>query len=343
MNGLPVVMLAAMRRTSRRLGALVSEPAATGWRALAMKIEAYEIYRRAQPLVREGGQTLSLDQALARVSPEPPRAILWTSEGIGHAHAARMAAVDPARWLSQVAAAREDVRVPVLTGTGLALAEARLPALRRMTSEERARVLAGDLARWRSALPDGFAEPLVESQGFAARLLQPALAEDLGRCWERLDVGPWYWHGSGRAAYFEMRFALPTSTPPWRSPDLREAMPQRRVNLFAGLAFAVTLVTMPEPPILERVLRAVADGALAAAATHGILSALAIWHGGAPHDPYLEAWRRHVPADAETARLWQSLAAGPAESALGSSVERRRRPADLFAFQDAAALPVALR
>jgi hypothetical protein len=321
-NPLALGALAATRRTASALG----------WTELGLKLEAYEIFRR-------GGQgelgRRPLRDGVARAFALAPGRIVWSVEGLGHAYALENARADPGRWLRDaIAEAPPAARIPLLAGIGLALAETRLPELVPAAPAERSRRLAYDLAAWREALPPSYADVLVEGQGFATRLLHPRLLAPLAASWAEQDEA-WalaFQHGVGRASYLDARRAVPWS-PVWRTAAWRDQTASAvRAELLAGLAFAVTLVTLREPRRLERLLLDHAPEPHAAPAlTHGIGSAIRLWHETAPADPVLAAWRRHQPRDAEGARRWREWVGEPCAAAL-SLAPPSAAPAEIFRY-----------
>jgi hypothetical protein len=332
-NFVTLAALGALRHTAGAAASLAPGDDARGWcRELALKLEAYEIFRRGPSV----GPRLT--EGVARALDAPAGRIVWTIEGLAHAHAERQRGEDPA-WLGEaVRGAPAGARVPTLCGIGMALAERRLRGLAAATAAEQERAIAADLATWRQALPAASAELLVEAQGFAARLLYPAIVPALGSRWAGVgrDAGACFWHGVGRASYFDVRYTVPGSGAPWRSALLRGAADEEiRTSLLAGLAFAVALVTMRAPRILEAMLRdqAARPDHLAAVA-HGVRSAIVVWHAAAAHDPGLAAWRQYTPRSEGTACLWREWIAEPCARALASDVEAAvGAPASLFHYR----------
>jgi hypothetical protein len=323
--------------SSLLLGALHALARVTGGE-LRLKLEAYEIYRRASSIGRENGRLLPLGEAVARALRGPAGRILWTVEGLGHDDAARRATGGGTAWLAEgLAATPPVVRVPLVTGFGMALAEQRLPSLSAASAADRERGVAHELAEWRAALPPAWAELLIEAQGFAARLLHPRLLGPLAGAWRSQgpEAGDCFWHGAGRAAYFSIGHVVPGSAPSWRGALFVETADDAiRTNLLSGLAFAVALVAMRAPHVLEAMLRDHAGRPdLLAAIRHGVTSAIVVWHAAAAHDPVLAAWRAHPPASAEAARLWGEWIAGPCDAALASGAEPLAAPGPLFRYR----------
>ena len=71
------------------------------------------------------------------------------------------------------------------------------------------------------------------------------------------DIVGYFWHGVGRGLYFLPINALPCSSSTWRAVEMaHEEAPHTlgRLNALGGLAWAVTLVNIRHPAILEAFL-----------------------------------------------------------------------------------------
>ena len=91
-----------------------------------------------------------------------------------------------------------------------------------------------------------------------------------------------------------------------------------RMNMRAGMAWALTLVNMRHPEIVEAVLRdqMAATGEDRDAFVNGIMSAVVMRCDTSPDDPPLEAFIRHRPiGDAALAARWDSDVRIPCEQA----------------------------
>ena len=217
-------------------------------------------------------------------------------------------------------------------GVGLSLARRRLAAIAAAPAAELRRGVAGHLADCRDLAPPVHAAALLETLGFIARLRLARRAAEVAGELARLDeeAHACFWHGWGRALYF-----LPGNAPPWAGTPrrlvaavTREAPRGReRDNALAGLAWAVTMVNLRHPRVLEEHLRRqAAQDSGAAGFAHGVSSAVFAWHDLAPDDPLLASWRRHRPdpTGGELARLWRGQVSGPAEAALARGPGRQQ-------------------
>ena len=358
----PVFALTALRRSAVTLAAASPRPRGRlHWLELGNKLEAFEIFRRGEALARAAGPALPLASLVERAGDLVPYGRVWMVEGLGYGHAegraidaARTAAraaraagrPEPPGWLAAAATGLPAASLIALhCGVGLPLARRLLAASARSPAAELRRELAAYVARCRELAWPGHAAPLLEALGFIARLRLARRAGEVASELARLDeeAHACFWHGLGRALYFLPRHALPwagTARRLFAALTLEAPAGEGRENALAGLAWAVTMVNLRHPQVLEKLLAGQPPWVAAAPGfAHGIASAVFVWHDGVPHDPSLAAWRRHrpEPAGSELARRWERQVSGPAEHALaraGSHGPERSRPArdvgDLF-------------
>jgi hypothetical protein len=334
-GGTGLLILGALRRTAGSLAG-ASPPAhdrRLAWRELANKLEAFEAFRRAELEARLRAADPPLASLVERALSLGPFRTVWTIEGHGYGHAERRAArgAAPRDWLAADTAGLPPASLIALhCGIGLSLARRRLAASAAAPAAELRRAVAAHLADCRELAPPGQAQPLLEALGFIARLRLPRRVAEMAGELARLDdeAHACFWHGLGRALYFVPGHAVPWASAPWRAVAAlaREAPPgAARDNALAGLAWAVTLVNLRHPQVLEQLLRHhAAQVAGEPCFAHGVTSGLLVWQDCAPDDPCLESWRRHQPppAGGELALLWGSQVSGPAEAVLARAPHR---------------------
>jgi hypothetical protein len=273
---------------------------------------------------------------------------VWASEGIGYELCERRRrAGRPAQGLLSA----PDDGVPsgswtaLHTGMGMALAEAGLPRLvASATPGLLKQALAAHIALCSEAARPGYAPLAFEPLGLVVRLLEPGLVPaaasalaELGEAWRDL-----FWHGFGRGVYFLPANLPPARSAPWKGLALSREEPtdeRGRLNATAGFAWAVTLVNLSRPAVVESFLAHHAQaGEPRDPVGSGVVSALTFWHaatGGGSKDlrrfvghvaapERRELWGRSVCAPFETAVLGWSDAAGEGEG---------RRLAELFRYR----------
>lgn len=169
----------------------------------------------------------------------------------------------------------------------------------------------------------GYAGAARESLGLATRTLYPALVSLLdGRIGAIApELHGYYWHGVGRAMYFEPMNMLPVVNAPWRAIrrlDVEAPHQLARQNIVAGLAWAISVVNMRQPAVMEAFLRH--HGDLAAAEPgfrNGVTSALMMRVDTTPEYARVAPFVHHKPVDDPAlASRWAELITRPAEHAL---------------------------
>ncbi len=339
--GASVFALTALRRSAAALAAKSPRPRGRLlWRELGNKLEVFEIFRYAEAQARAAGRDVPLAALVERALDSLPYRRVWTLEGLGYGLAEGRAAglAGPRGWLAADSSGLPAASLIALhCGIGMSLARRLLAAGARAPAADLRRELAAYVTGCRELARPGHAPALLEVLGFIAGLQFTRRAGAVARELARLDeeAHACFWHGLGRALYF-----LPRHAPPWAgAPRRLLAAVTRRAplgegqeNVLAGLAWAVTLVNLRHPQVLEEFLIGQAPWVAASPGlAHGIGSAVFVWHDCAPHDPYLASWRRHRPArqSGALASLWERQVSGPAELALARGPDRSGRAADL--------------
>lgn len=255
---------------------------------------------------------------------------VWASEGIGYELAERRRrAGAPARGLLNV----PDERVPsgswavLHTGMGMSLAEAALERLASATAPKLLeRALSSHVALCAEAARPGYAALAFEPLGLVVRLLEPGLVPAAGAALERIGE-PWcdlFWHGVGRGVYFLPSNLPPSRSAPWKGLAMACREPAHepgRQNAAAGFAWAVTLVNLSSPAVVESFLAHHAPlHRPGAAAGWGVTSALAFWQATTGGSRDLRRFVEHV-AGLERREIWQRQVREPFEATAGEVME----------------------
>lgn len=215
--------------------------------------------------------------------------------------------------------------VSVHAGVGLRLAEPALARIHAGESEEAP--LTEFLAACRRDAVGGCAGIMEEELGLLARTLYPHLVRRIDAGLAEIDetARHRFWHGAGRGIYFAPGNLPPFRAAPWRGLKMCMSEPQHeagRRNAISGFCFALTMVNLLQPEVLDALFRRHATQAVTL--MDGIRSAIAVWHLSGGEAATTEQIARYEP-DAPTARvLWPLLWPGRAES------EDRDRPERLF-------------
>jgi len=241
--------LETMRHSAQVMEALTPAEGRIAWRELQNKLQAFTCFSYANEL-----SSSNLD----------PYSRLWVTEGIGFLRAESAVKGGPAQG---------DL-VPLHTGMGLKFA---------CRAMEGPGPVAPRIARFldlcdRHAL-DGYRGACYEALGLVVCNLYP---ESLLRCDKALDepLRGYFWHGVGRGLYFIPSNLLPMASAPWRCVQMAQRDPPDeigRMNAICGLVWAVALVNIRHPEVLELFGRHHAGDLPGDACEDGARSALRVW------------------------------------------------------------------
>jgi hypothetical protein len=260
------------------------------FRELGSKLRAYTLFR---------GAGMAPERALARTARLNPWPRLFVLEGIGYAWG--NAGCPPA-------SSEESALIPLTMGWGLALAGRSMRSARAgITPGESLRSFA---AACREFAPPGLSGAAFEGLGLVARLQWARSVPVLARALEEIDceLEACFWHGVGRGLYF-----LPAGRPLARA--LREPPHALgRANSLAGLAWAITLIGLPHPGVLDRFLHR-HSGRIEDADSfcQGIAAAALVWRRSAGQDALLQ---RFLAYPSQAPERWQAWVRRPCERAL---------------------------
>jgi hypothetical protein len=261
-------------------------------------------------------------ELVALASRLPPPLSVWTLEGVGyHTAAAQLGRVSSMR---DVTAEARDVLsrqtlIPLHAGMGSAFAAHVLDSVR---GERDTYAVDDAIARFESLCHDS-ADPAhlgvtLEGLGFTARgmfaELVPVIDARLKAC--RPALRTFFWHGVGRAIYFCPSAALPL-------PGLRQRQmqgvaaaaerPLDRVNAVAGFAWALTLVNLRHPFVLEPFVETLNTREIAEAFSIGVATSLQVWRLCAPNDASVHLFEAHMPANAQAVDIWRRMSESAAQ------------------------------
>lgn len=275
---------------------------------------------------------------------------LWAFEGLGNYYAERAwdrsGGQDPQDLLTETSTTSLPAASLTMlhAGIGMSFANRLLRTLQSDSPPELARstiVRFATLCR-RSSRP-GYTGAAYESLGLATRTLYPTLVTVIDR--ELAAAEPelvgYFWHGVGRAMYFEPTTLLPAFNAPWRAVSkIANETPHEEayLNALSGLSWAITVVNMRHPEVMGTFLRHhAATLGKTAAFSNGVTSSLLMRFDTTPDDQNVHAFIRHQPPQAEPAvqSAWESLVGRPCTAALSERYPRLRqtnRLEDLFHY-----------
>jgi hypothetical protein len=190
--------------------------------------------------------------------------------------------------------------------------------------------IARFVALCRASSRRGYAGAAYASLGLTARTRYPHLVRLIDSELPAVEPGlrSYFWHGVGRAIYFEPANLLPSANAPWRGVrGLDEEAPDdaARRNIAAGFMWALTAVNLRHPLVMESFLRH--HGSLAKendAFTSGVVSSILVRYDTTRDDAWIFPFVRHVPAQGDAAAMWRTLITAPCEDALQRTYPRLR-------------------
>ena len=226
------------------------------------------------------------------------------------------------------------------TGMGMALAETGLEQLTSISEPRRLhQALADYIQLCERASRPGYAELVFEPFGLVTRLLMPGLVTvvgeqlaAIGASWHEL-----FWHGVGRGLYFLPANLPPRRSAPWAGLAMSLAEPTDdagRRNAASGFAWAVTLVNLRHPAVVEAFLAHHGGaGEPHDPVAQGIASALQLWHATTGGSKELRRFANYVAAPRHRA-LWERVVRTPLDMALErDAASDVRRVAELFRYR----------
>ena len=300
------------------------------WQEFQNKLQAFDLFEHVDVTLHlPSGPKVPLTTLVAKATALGPYLAVWAMEGLGRyyaeTHWEHQSMPPHLLTADQVRTLPENSLIPLHTGMGLSLAERLLATLRPRSSEaDIDSVLQQFIALCQDHSREGYAGAALEALGLVTRLRYPELVRSVDRRLSAIapDIVGYFWHGVGRGLYFLPINALPCSSSNWRAIEMAQGeAPHRlaRLNALGGLAWAVTLVNIRHPAILETFLKRYGD-VLAAndAFSAGVGSALMIWHDMDRGDAYLRALLQYQPdaANPRLAQLWNSQVMKPSRAAL---------------------------
>ncbi len=299
------------------------------WTEFCNKAEAFWSFATADLILAPSPRyRLNLPAATARAATMEPYRGLWTTEGLGFycASAALKSRVAPRQILSTESVSLPNKSlVPLHTGMGLAFALQQLQTVNRNNQWTKLdSMLHGFISLCRENSVDGYFGAAFEAIGLVARLVRPEMLVPIDRVLRDTDVkyAACFWHGVGRGLYFSPANVLPCTSIAW--PAIAKAYSEPtdelgRQNAIAGLAWAVTLVNIRNPDVIEAFIQQHdVELSYSDAFANGISSASAIWHDWAPDTPELRRFCDHQPKPSDVIRLdqWNRFAQGHCENQL---------------------------
>ncbi len=289
-----------------------------------------------------------LDQFVDRAYGLDDFSALWAVEGLGHDYA-------ESRWPAeslprQLLSEEEQPQLPAASllmlhaGIGLSFAQRELRDLTEDNSTEAIEsAVATVVELCRANSRAGFAGAALESLGLQAYAFHSqAMALRVGEAVAAVapEAVGFYWHGVGRALYFDIPVAfLPCSG--WSGFERARALAPDEaamLGMWAGLAWAWTLVNQRNPEILASLLVSPHGEQLAenSAFANGVASSTLMRQVTTPGAEFVRPFFDYLPEEETAATRWRELVGEPCERAIREclpQLEKERRLDELFCYR----------
>jgi len=293
-RGLMRTALFIARQSAELLAAFAPDTGArSALREFRSKLEVFDLFENVDTVLRlSADATYPLEELVGRTNGLDPFTAVWTIEGIGHYHAEIVSESRDAPYgLLKENAARDlpaKSLVALHAGMGLSLANRLLAQVGRACRNcPGPSHLHGVLQQFVTLCRDNSSKAYVaasyEALGLVARNLYPHLIADIDRELPALghNLVDYFWHGVGRAIYFAPTNYLPLSGIASRVVEMTQQEPPHdlgRRNALAGAIWAMLLVNLREPEVVENFLVNCADVKFDGDAfVNGVSSAAVIW------------------------------------------------------------------
>jgi hypothetical protein len=212
---------------------------------------------------------------------------------------------------------------------------------------------AVDLCRANSQ--EGYYGAAIESLGLASRFLKSA-----GFCLEvhkaLLEYAPdsvgFFWRGVGRSVYFHPLNFLPGFVRPSRAIHMCEVEApnlESKEGMLSGIAWALTVVNMTDPMVMEWVLENHDDYFSGSPGFFdGVVSAVVMRYDTTPDEPLIQQFMSHKPDpnNRTLGGLWSSKIKGSLQTAIDSVypvLKKTKHLDQVFKYQSLPALAARLK
>ncbi len=272
---------------------------------------------------------------------------LWAIEGVGK---------DLAEWhMARDAFPKDMLRAEMLeprqagawlmlhAGIGMGFARVPIQSLPAGASDAQVgdvAMRAVDLCRANSM--QGYAGAAIESIGLVSRFMrEPAFCRQIHKALDKRDpdAATYYWRGVGRCLYFHPANFAPGFSRPYRALPMIEAeapSADLKNGMVAGFSWALTVVNMSTPEVMEWVLGNVDELTSQPAFTNGITSSVVMRHDTTPNFQLPRDFMNHRPADPKIAKRWEEKVGASIAFALGQAhpaLAKAGRLEEVFHYQ----------
>jgi hypothetical protein len=320
------------------------------WQEFKNKLQAFDLFEHVDSALRLPlGSDMPLAGLIEKAAALDSFAAVWATEGVGHYHTevSWEQGGAPRALLAgdRVGALPATGMAALHAGMGLSLANRVLDTVNPQSPVPEIRSALKQFVRLcKDNSQEGYIGAAYESLGLVARNLYPEMVQVIDQQLSEVyaDLLGYFWHGVGRAIYFAPTNFLPCSSSPWRAIEMAGQEPPHelgRLNALAGLGWAVNLVNIRQPEIIETVLKLHGDRLSESDAfSNGVMSSIMIWRDSTRHDLYITRLCQYQPdtSDPHLVERWNRILKGPCEAALQhyyDVLKQSNRIGEVFRYQ----------
>ena len=188
----------------------------------------------------------------------------------------------------------------------------------------------------------GYEGAAYESLGLVTRFWHSQMVNlvDQHMCEVEPEAVSYFWHGVGRAHYFLPIYFVPGLLSPWLAIEREAPHELALLNMIAGLSWAMTIVNVRQPGIMENFLKYQGEQvARSPAFSNGVMSSLIMGIDITPRDVYIANFLQYQPepSDQRVVELWNKLVGRPANDAVRRvypALKQHRRLGEVFRYQN---------
>jgi hypothetical protein len=346
----------AARRTVQLSRLLLPDQATLAWQELCNKLEVFILVKNLPSILGlPSNRFLPLPELLKKAYAVSAFASLWAVEGLGNYYAGSYweHKGTPRGLLSEEHAPVPSKSLLMLhAGMGLSFADRMLRNLTSQALPTQIRsALESFLLLCQTNSRPGYIGAAIESLGLVTRDFHPDLLPGVEQ--QLRHVGPeflgHFWHGVGRALYFSREYFLPVLRTVWSGVDREARSAPDKLSAVAGLTWAVTLVNMRQPAIMENVVRSYVEHSdLAEGFTNGVVSSIIVRTDSSPDAPFTSSFFEHRPNPyyPELMTEWERYIAAPSRVALSNyypMLKQRSALDQVFRYQNLGAVVSSLQ
>ena len=293
------------------------------------KIQIMALVQEVTSVLPPKGTHVALPELVDRCYDLGPFPALWAVEGLGHHHGetAWESDEEPRNLLTTPGLESLPAKsMPMLhAGIGLSFAKQCLNGLKgRSSDQEVIQAIERFVRLCRDSSRDGYVGCALESLGLVSRFVHGTkMVRRIDTIASQVDadLAAYMWHGVGRAVYFSPPNFIPGFRTLWRGiPMCQEEAPHELAhrNMLAGFAWALTVVNMRHPEIMETGLDYYgAEFSRNDAFSNGVASSLLMRYDTTPGFlPEVEAFYQREAMDPSVAKEWRELVREPVQTAI---------------------------